>query len=308
MKKNNYPQFPLYIPSKGRSQYMITSKALSAMGVRHTVVCEPDEVDDYTAAAEGLLCDILPMDMDYKSRYELCDGLGLTRSTGPGPARNFIWEHSISQGHDWHWVMDDNIRKFFRLNRNLKVPANSPAIWRAMEDFALRFSNVAMAGPNYFMFAARKTKQPPFVLNTRIYSCNLIRNDVPFRWRGRYNEDTILSVDLLKAGYCTIQYNAFLQEKMGTQVLAGGNTDEFYHVEGEQTEGKRYTDTGTLAKSRMIVDVHPDVSRVVERFKRIHHYVDYGKFKGNKLRRIGERPPKGSVNNYGMKLVKLEDR
>jgi len=302
-KKNNYPQFPLYIPSKGRFEYMITSKALSAMGVRHFVVCEPSEYDNYVAASEGLLCEILPMDMSFKERYELCDDLGLSRSTGPGPARNFIWEHSKAAGYDWHWVMDDNIRKFFRLNKNLKTPANSPAIWRAMEDFVLRYSNVAMAGPNYFMFAPRKTKQPPFVTNTRIYSCNLIRNDVPYRWRGRYNEDTILSVDMLKGGYCTIQFNAFLQEKMGTQVLKGGNTDEFYHVEGEQTEGKRYTDTGTIAKSKMIVDVHPDVSRIVRRFKRIHHYVDYGRFKGTKLKKRPDLDIKAGVNNYGMKLV-----
>ena len=38
--------------------------------------------------------------------------------TGAGAARNFAWDHSIKNGHDWHWVMDDNIRHFYRLNRN----------------------------------------------------------------------------------------------------------------------------------------------------------------------------------------------
>jgi len=44
----------------------------------------------------------------------------------------------------------------------------------------------------------------------------LIRNDVPYRWRGRYNEDTDLSLRMLKDRWCTIQFNAFLQGKAAT--------------------------------------------------------------------------------------------
>ena len=57
----------------------------------------------------------------YKHDYELLDDHGMSRSTGPGPARNFAWEHSMSQGHDWHWVMDDNLKNFVRLHDNLKI-------------------------------------------------------------------------------------------------------------------------------------------------------------------------------------------
>jgi hypothetical protein len=298
------PQFPLYIPSKGRSEYMITSKVLTEMGVKHYVVVEPQQVADYERAVKSmnLLSTILPLDMTYKDRYELCDDLGLSRSTGPGPARNFAWEHSISQGYDWHWVMDDNIRSFRRLNKNEKVKCISANFWAAMEDFVLRYKNVSMAGPNYFMFANARSKQPPFIINTRIYSCNLIRNDVAFRWRGRYNEDTILSLDMLKAGWCTIQFNAFLQEKMNTQVIKGGNTEEFYHAEGKVKRGEKYADTGTLAKSKMLEEVHPDLCKVTYRFNRIHHHCDYNGFKKQKLiRKEGVRITE-KVSDYGMAL------
>lgn len=213
---------------------------------------EPHQIDDYVAAVRdmGLLATVLELDLSFKDRYELCDDLGLTKSTGPGPARNFAWEHSIAAGHSWHWVIDDNIKAFYRLNHNLKVPVSDGTIFRCMEDFALRYRNVGMTGPNYFMFASRKSKMPPFVANTRIYSCNLIRNDVPKRWRGRYNEDTILSLDMLKAGWCTIQFNAFLQEKMETQKLPGGNTDEFYLAEGKKQAGQKYADTVRLRSRR----------------------------------------------------------
>lgn len=301
------PKFPLYIPTKGRSRYMITSSVLTELQVPHYLVVEPQEVQAYADAVKqrGLLATILELDLSYKAKYELCDTLGLSRSTGPGPARNFAWEHSITQGAKWHWVMDDNIMSFRRLNLNEKVKVSTGAVFAAMEDFVLRYENVAMAGPNYYMFAPARQKVPPFVLNTRIYSCNLIRNDLSFRWRGRYNEDTILSLDMLKAGWCTIQFNAFLQQKMPTQTIGGGNTQDFYHAEGRKQAGKKYTDTGTLAKSQMQVAVHPDVSRLVYRFNRIHHHVDYSRFKANKLVRRKDVEVPAEADNYGMSLKKL---
>jgi len=284
MMKNN--SFPLYIVSKGRADSRLTSRALEAMGVPYKMVIEEQEYDDYAAVIDPKkIIILLP---EYQKQYiRHCDE---TLSPGPGAARNFVWEHSILDGHAWHWVMDDNIKGFYRLNKNLKVPLGNGAGFKAMEDFCLRYSNIAMAGPNYFMFAPRKTKQPPFVKNTRIYSCNLIRNDVPFRWRGRYNEDTILSLDMLKSGWCTVQFNAFLQYKTTTQKLKGGNTDEFYAKEG------------TYPKSKMLVDIHPDVSKLAWRFGRCHHHVDYSKFKTTQLRKVAGYKEKRGVDNYGMVL------
>lgn len=303
-----YPQFPLYIPTKGRSEYMITSKVLTELQVKHYLIVEPQEVDVYQKSIDEmkLLATIVPLNLIFKDRYELCDNLGLTKSTGPGPARNAAWEHSIANGFKWHWVMDDNIRSFRRLNLNEKVKVSNGSIFRAMEDFVLRYKNVGMAGPNYYMFCPSRSKIPPYVCNTRIYSCNLIRNDVPYRWRGRYNEDTIISIDMLKAGWCTIQFNAFLQEKMPTQALRGGNTAEFYHKEGVKTKGLKYTEKGTIAKSQMLVDVHPDISKLVFKFQRWHHHVDYSMFKNLKLQKIDNLRISSEVNNYGMRLVRRE--
>lgn len=281
---------------------MMTSKHLTAMGVHHFVVVEPSQVADYERAVSDMKINatILPLDMSYKDKYELCDNLGLTKSTGPGPARNFAWDHSISNGHKYHWVMDDNIRYFFRLHQNRKIRCYTGAYWRAMEDFVLRYKNVAMAGPNYAMFAPAKVKLPPFIVNTRIYSCNLIRNDIPFRWRGRYNEDTIISLDILNAGWCTIQFYAFLQNKIGTQSIKGGNTEEFYHKEGTVQKGKDYADNGTLEKSKMLVRVYPQLCELVWKFSRWHHHVDYSKFKTQKLIRREDAIIPKDQNNYGM--------
>jgi hypothetical protein len=286
------PNFPLYIVSKGRWESRLTSKALEYMNVPYLIVVEEQEVDRYAEVIDRKK--ILTLNKQYQKDYDTFDQLGETKSKGPGAARNFVWDHSISKGFKWHWVMDDNINGFYRLNHNLKVPVDNGAIFKAMEDFCLRYENIGMAGPNYHMFAPRKTVQPPFIMNTRIYSCNLIRNDIPFRWRGRYNEDTDLSLRILKSGLCTVQFNAFLQYKITTQILKGGNTDAFYSKEG------------TMPKSRMLVAMHPDVSKVVFRFKRWHHYVNYKPFKKIKLIKKKDLKIPEGINNYSMVLKSVD--
>lgn len=287
------PRYPLYIVSKGRSESRLTSKSLENMGVPYFIVIEQSDFDDYSKVIDESKILILPD--RYFDEYDTFDDLGRTKSTGPGAARNFVWDHSAENGHDRHWVMDDNINGFFRLNKNLKIKALTGSIFAAMEDFCDRYSNVAMAGPNYCMFAKQKQKIPPFITNTRIYSCNLIMNAAPYRWRGRYNEDTDLSLRMLKDGWCTIQFNAFLQHKMRTSTVKGGNSEEFYDHEG------------TLPKSKMQVDMHPDVSSIVWKFNRWHHHVDYRSFKYNKLKKIEGLVIPEAPNEYGMQLSRKKN-
>jgi len=286
------PEYPIYIVSKGRWESRLTSKALEKLNVPYFIVVEKQEYENYCSFIDKEKVLILPE--KYLNEYDTCDELGGSKSRGPGAARNFAWEHSILLGAKRHWVMDDNIASFNRLNRNLMCKVESGTIFKVTEDFVDRYENLAIAGFNYDFFAKAKEKIPPFVLNTRIYSLLLIQNDLPFRWRGRYNEDTDLSLRVLKAGLCTIQFNAFLQEKATTQTLKGGNTDEFYAKEG------------TLPKSKMIEDLHPDVAKVVWRFNRWHHHVDYRAFKHNKLKKKEGLVIPDVVNNYGMKLVRIE--
>ena len=107
----------------------------------------------------------LKLDEYFKENYVLCDNLGLKKSTGPGPARNCAWQHSIDNNFLWHWVMDDNIRDFHRYNNNRLIKVSDGTIFKCMEDFVNRYENIVMAGPNYFLFIARKQKYPPITTN-----------------------------------------------------------------------------------------------------------------------------------------------
>lgn len=284
--KNRYP---IYIVSKGRYNNALTPKALERVGIdQYYIVVEDNEKHLYEEKFPNATILVLPK--KYKSDYDTCDSYGLTKSTGPGPARNFAWEHSISSGYEWHWVLDDNLDDFHRLNRNVKAPVRTPATFCACEDFVDRYENLYIAGMNYYSFCKSTDKVPPYVMNTRIYSCLLIKNNIPYRWRARYNEDTDLSLRVLKDGYCTIQFNAFLCGKVTTQRMRGGNSQEFYDKEG------------TLLKSKMLEELHPDVAKVVWKFNRWHHDVNYRKFKNNVLVYKSGYKPKNIANEYGLVL------
>ena len=277
------PNYPVYVISKGRWESRLTVKALTARNIPHRVVIEPQEYDQYAAVIDPSTLLILPF-----------SNLG----QGSIPARNWVWEHSISEGHARHWILDDNIRDFYRLTNNIKYRTNSGATFLAIEEFVDRYENVAMAGMQYELLAPRKNKFPPFIINTRIYSCILIKNDLTHRWRGRYNEDTDLSLRVLKDGWCTILFYAFLADKTATMTMKGGNTEELYKLNGE-TDGR-------LLMAQSLQRQHPDVTKIVRKWGRWQHQVDYRPFKANRLiRKPGIVIPEG-VNNYGMELVRLD--
>jgi hypothetical protein len=288
------PKYPVYIVSKGRWSSRLTSKSFERMHVPYKIVIEEQEFDEYANVVDESKILILPQ--KYLDDYDTFDDLGNTKSKGPGAARNFCWDDSISNGFKRHWVLDDNINGFCRFNRNKRVTVTSGTIFKASEDFVDRYTNIAQAGFQYRFFVSDCRQRPAYIHNTRIYSVLLIQNDIPYRWRGRYNEDTDLSLRLLKDGWCTIQFNAFLQNKAGTQSVSGGNTEAFYEHEG------------TIPKSKMLEDMHPDVAKVARIFGRDHHHVIYKKFKDNEFIRKEGIPKYEGVNNYGMVLVQVKSK
>lgn len=288
-------RYPMYVVSKGRPNNCTTSVSLSAMEVPHYVVVEPFEVEIYKESLESVYATVLPLDMQFKEDYDVFSDIGGGNGTGPGAARNFVWEHSKGNGFKRHWVMDDNCTESFHiLHQNFKIKARTGAYFAACEDFVDRYSNIDIAGLNYTKFCMETAKLPPYVLNTRIYSFLLIDNSIQERWRGRYNEDTDLSLRVLKRGGVTCQFNAFVAGKITTQKVKGGNTAEFYGKEG------------TMNKSKMLEDMHPDVCKVSWKFNRWHHECDYSGY-NNKLIPIVDLKQFPKVNNYGIKIIETEE-
>jgi hypothetical protein len=276
------PRYPVYIISKGRHESRLTVKSLEEIGVPYRIVVEPQEYDLYASVINPDNILVLPF-----------SNLG----RGSIPARNWVWEHSIEEGHERHWILDDNIRHFYRMNRGERLRVKTGAGFRAIEDWTDRYENVALSGMQYQTFGVRAPTdacRKPFLLNTRIYSCILIKNDIPFRWRGRYNEDTDLSLCVLKAGWCTALFYAFLCGKTATMTMKGGNTEDLYKQQAKYD--------GRLEMARHLQAQHPDVVRVDKRWGRWQHVVDYRPFARNRLRRKPDVPVANGPNEYGMVL------
>jgi hypothetical protein len=239
-------RYPVYVPSKGRADCCLTARFLVEDRTPFYLVVEPQEADLYAARfGEGRLL-VLPF-----------SDLGL----GSIPARNWIWEHAKAAGHERHWVVDDNIYAIKRRFQGRRIPCNSEAALAAVEDFTDRYENIAIAGLNYEMFTPNGKSIKPFNVNVHVYSCLLIRNDLAYRWRGRYNEDTDLCLQVLAGGWCTILVNAFVIHKVRTMLMKGGNTEELYQGDGR------------LTMSRSLERQWPGVVTTKRRWGRPQHHI-----------------------------------
>jgi hypothetical protein len=90
------------------------------MGVPYRIVIEPQEFDQYASVISKDKIIVTPF-----------SNLG----QGGIPARNFVMDHSISEGHKRHWILDDNIRAFRRYNNDKKYLVASGTIFKCAEDF-----------------------------------------------------------------------------------------------------------------------------------------------------------------------------
>ena len=255
------PKYPIFIISKGRSEKRLTVDTLEAMNCPYTIVVEPQEVEAYMKHIKSSNILVLP--------YEYCG-----KNQGSIPARNFIWEYATKRGFEKHWILDDNIRGFFRWNYNVKLPVNSGVVFKCLEDYLEHFTNVGMAAMNYNMdLAAIHIEKAMITHNTKCYSCILINNKLMDdkkigRWEGKFNEDVDLTIRTLKGGLCSMAFNNFLSGKCSTGMKGGNN--EIY---------KQCSEEGFMEKYKALEDKHPECVKMQRKHKdkRPHHKVNYNK-------------------------------
>ena len=245
----NLPASPVYVISKGRADCCYTAQFLQRDGVPFRLVVEPQEAVVYEAAGFGQHIERLPF-----------SNLGL----GGIPARNWCWEHARASGASHHWILDDNIRAIRQSRSGNRYVCKAGPALAASEAFFRGYANVPLAGLNYQMFVTPGAA--PFAVNVHVYSCLWIQNDLPFRWRGRYNEDTDLCLQTLASGHCTILLNSFMIEKMRTMTMKGGNTDSLYQGDGR------------LRMARSLERLWPRIVTTQRRFGRPQHVVRWEVF------------------------------
>ena len=275
------PKYPIYIISKGRWERRQTVKTMEFTNTPYKIVVEPKEYNDYANV------------IDEKNIIKAPENFS-ERGQGSVPVRNFVWQHSIDNGFDWHWILDDNIESVERFYNNLKIKCKTSTPFRIIEHFVDRYENIGQAGMHYGIFCPASEARPPLHFNTRVYSCILQNNKIKHRWRGKYNEDTDLSLRILKDGWVTVLFRTFLIGKRATLTQKGGNADIY-----SETDNR-------LEFAQSLVDQHPDVVKLTKKFNRFHHQVNYKPFADNDLIFKKGIHLKNENNDYGLALIKNE--
>lgn len=257
-KTSVLPKYSIYVISKGRYENPKTANALKKLGIPFKIVVEPNESKHYADSVGEEFLIVTPENFS-------------ERGCGSIPVRNYVLEYSRNLGETKHWILDDNISGFGYQKCGRRINTNTNGdMFRLCEDFVDRYSNIKIAGIRY-RFHHNYVKSP-YYLNTRIYSCILIDNSIEHKWRGKYNEDTDLSLRVLKDGDCTMLFTWCYCNKSGTLSMKGGNTDSIYAETNNRLE---------FAES--LQKQHPEHVNVVWRYGRWHHEVNYKPFRLNEL-------------------------
>jgi len=182
-------RYPIYIPSKGRAAVCSTPGLLDDGGCCYRLVVEPQDRDAYAErfGAENIL--VLPIDDPGHVAF----------------ARNWIAQHARDAGCTRHWQIDDDLKSFSRWNRGKQTKIDAGEALSIMEQFTDRYSNIAISGPSQTVWGFTKTT--PFNLNALCAGVLLIAATDQFSFR-YVNEDIDYCIQVLAAGYCTVQFNA----------------------------------------------------------------------------------------------------
>lgn len=247
-------EFPIYIISKGRYENPITALSFENAKIDYLIAVEPQEYDLYCAKLGEKRVLKLPF-----------SNLGL----GSYPARNFCWEHAKSKGYKYHWLFDDNIRGLCKwINGRKKYIEDINSGLKFVENYTKQ-NNIDINGFEYRYFVA-KIPNKPFKTNCHVYSALLIKNNIPYRWRLKYNEDVDLCLQVLHNGGSTASCVYYMSNKTSTVAkLKGGNQTELY--QGNKAEKN-------LLKAKMLEAQWPQYAKTVIRFGRHHHLVDWKQF------------------------------
>lgn len=218
--------WPIFIPSKGRAATGGVFPLLAGEGIRATIVVEPHEVAEYRVMQPLHTILALPQ-----------SGQGIVYS------RSFILNHAKAQGHEWFWMMDDDIRSFHKVvnKRTPKCSAAGALLGaQAFADADQKIGQVALEYAQLAWSAAKPTRRNSYcdvVVGIR----TALAPGVMYRPRAAGKEDRDFTLQTLAAGWDTVRacHLAFAAPSIGSN--AGG-------LHAEYAAGKERAWAATLAE------------------------------------------------------------
>lgn len=204
-------KYPIYIPSKRRSEPALTADILKQENIPYTLVIEPQEEKAYQAK--------------YPGRCILLD----KNDAGIAYARSWIKRYSKNQKESFHWQLDDNIKDFLIRKKNANKKSTAMYNMSFLEQTCDQYINIGLAGLIHNMFAFSHTQE--IGINKQVYTCILVNNALNIFWRKGVVEDTDYSIQVLmyqRRLWCTLAFHRLLIVKPVTMAMKGGCTELEY--------------------------------------------------------------------------------
>ena len=189
------------------------------------------------------------------------------KASGACPVRNATRAISEQRGELRHWQFDDDYLDFARYNP--KVNKNETikdgrvlfsSMYRIAEfGYTAHLNNIGFALATIEGNPTRRLKWGP-----RVYNAHNLPStpDLFVPWTGRMNDDTINAVNVWRRGGFEMMVK-YLQLRMeDTQAEAGGLTE-------------MYKEDGTVRKTAYCILAAPNTARLVCRFGRYHHDINW---------------------------------
>ena len=181
---------PIYIATKARSENSPTVPLLLADGIIPTLVVEPQD------------------EMAYRKRYTTCHFLVLLNNDmGVTYARNAVRHHAMRMGYEWFWMMDDDIKQFYvverpegaKSGRNVKAPPK--LVIEQAEEALMALPNLAVGAMEYQQYAWAANK--PLAMNSYCDVAVLVnlKKTESISYRDNCKEDRDFVLQCLALGY-----------------------------------------------------------------------------------------------------------
>lgn len=191
---------PIFIPSKGRPESS-TAALLDEAEIPYNVLVEPQDRDAYYARSlsHGVLIQLPENDR------------GVTF------VRNFTKDLAKTKDSAWFWILDDDIKNFYLVEKGRLVKSDPRTVLFAAQALFRRVGNVGIGALEYGQFAwsAKKDHAIGYCDVAVCLNAERTRN---LRYRDNTKEDRDFALQVLKSGSLAVRatHCAFQAPKIGS--------------------------------------------------------------------------------------------
>lgn len=200
------------------------------------------------------------------------DNFGFEKmASGASPVRNATIEISRRRGEKRHWQLDDDYRSFWLTDTDCihktKIEDGAKLQWWMcrIAKFAEQ-CNIPNCG--FALGTIESAPENALNLGTRVFNAhNQSSTGLATRWRSRLNDDLINAIETHRLGQKTEFTFLFLCLTMPPSQQEEGGLSDIYRAEG------------TVRKSAYPILLAPNATRLIIKFGRYHHKVDWKKIR-----------------------------